>query len=183
MFLVLSCWQKLLYCVLVNNYMHFQTFKWDIWLLTSFQAETTIGIIIPTIFDRTSRCPDEIVSRIRVSASYEDANWNGKLLDTYDCGTDCFKIPPCRWTLRLNHIASSFLNYSDSEILSNCYTSPTAEAPEVVENLKRKWNYLINHPHWTETFPRSSLALLQGVLPMEGVDDIPRLLGLILFNN
>ncbi|KAG5056350.1 hypothetical protein JHK85_008860 [Glycine max] len=148
-----------------------------------FVAETTTGIIIPDIFDRTSRCPDEIVSRIRVSASYEDANWNGKLLDTYDCGTDCFKIPPCRWTLRLNHIASSFLNYSDSEILSNCYTSPTAEAPEVVENLKRKWNYLINHPHWTETFPRSSLALLQGVLPMEGVDDIPRLLGLILFNN
>ena len=94
---VLSFWQKLLYCLLVNNYMHFETFKWDIWLLTSFQAETTIGIIIPAIFDRTSRCPDEIVRRIWVSMSYEDANWNGKLLETYDCGIDYFKISPCRW--------------------------------------------------------------------------------------
>ncbi|KAL5175799.1 Protein N-terminal asparagine amidohydrolase [Glycine soja] len=119
-----------------------------------FVAETTTGIIIPAIFDRTSRCPDEIVRRIRVSVSYEDANWNGKLLETYDCGIDCFKIAPCRWTLRQNHIASSLLNYSDSEILSICSTSPTAEAPDFVENLKRQWNYLIEHPHWTETFPK-----------------------------
>ncbi|KAG4963054.1 hypothetical protein JHK82_039728 [Glycine max] len=69
--------------------------------------------------------------------SYEDANWNGKLLETYDCGIDYFKISPCRWTLRQNHIASSLLNYSDSEILSICSTSPTAEAPDFVENLKR----------------------------------------------
>ncbi|KAH1051304.1 hypothetical protein AAZX31_08G147600 [Glycine max] len=119
-----------------------------------FVAETTTGIIIPAIFDRTSRCPDEIVRRIRVSVSYEDANWNGKLLETYDSGIDCFKIAPCRWTLRQNHIASSLLNYSDSEILSICSTSPTAEASDFVENLKRQWNYLIEHPHWTETFPK-----------------------------
>ncbi|TKY49522.1 N-terminal asparagine amidohydrolase [Spatholobus suberectus] len=119
-----------------------------------FVVETKTGIIIPAIFDRTSRCPDEIVRRIRVSASNEDANWNGKLLETYDCGTDCFKIAPCRWTLRQYHIALSLLNYSDSEILSICSTSPTAEALDFVDNLKREWNYLIEHPHWTETFPK-----------------------------
>lgn len=119
-----------------------------------FVVETTTGIIIPAIFDRTSRCPDEIVRRIRVSASYEDASWRGKLLETYDCSTDCFKIAPCCWTIRQYHIALSLLNYSDSEILSICSTSPTAEAPDFVDNLKRQWNYLIEHPHWAETFPK-----------------------------
>jgi len=60
-------------------------------------VETASGIVFPAIFDGTSRCPDELVRRIRVSASYEDANWNGKLLETYDCGSDCFKIAPCCW--------------------------------------------------------------------------------------
>ncbi|KAK8469278.1 hypothetical protein PHAVU_005G039600 [Phaseolus vulgaris] len=119
-----------------------------------FVVETASGIVFPAIFDGTSRCPDELVRRIRVSASYEDANWNGKLLETYDCGSDCFKIAPCRWTLRQFHIALSLLNYSDSEILSMCSTSPTAEAPDFVDNLRRQWSYLIEHPHWTETFPK-----------------------------
>ncbi|RDX82003.1 Protein N-terminal asparagine amidohydrolase, partial [Mucuna pruriens] len=119
-----------------------------------FVVKTSTGIIIPAIFDRTSRCPDETVRRIRVSVSYEDATWNGKLLETYDCGTDCFQIAPCRWSLRQSDIALSLLNYSDSEILSICSTSPAAEAPDFVDNLKRQWNYLIEHPHWTETFPK-----------------------------
>ncbi|KAG4954115.1 hypothetical protein JHK87_039709 [Glycine soja] len=46
-------------------------------------------------------------------------------------------VPFLSRTLRQNHIASSLLNYSDSEILSICSTSPTAEAPDFVENLKR----------------------------------------------
>lgn len=86
--------------LLVNNYIYVQTFEWDLWLLpfyASFQVETASGIVIPAIFDRTSRCPDELVRRIRVSVSYEDANWKEKLLETYDCGSDCFKIAPCRW--------------------------------------------------------------------------------------
>ncbi|WVY99687.1 hypothetical protein V8G54_025757 [Vigna mungo] len=62
-----------------------------------FVVETASGIVIPAIFDGTSRCPDELVRRIRVSVSYEDANWKEKLLETYDCGSDCFKIAPCRW--------------------------------------------------------------------------------------
>ncbi|KAL2330895.1 hypothetical protein Fmac_018476 [Flemingia macrophylla] len=123
-------------------------------LFNGFVVETTTGIIVPAIFDRTSRCPDEIIRRIRVSASYEDANWNGKLLETYDCDTDCFIIAPCRWTIRQYHIALSLLKYSDSEILRICSTSPTAEAPDFVDNLKRQWNYLIEHPHWAETFPK-----------------------------
>ncbi|XP_014498745.1 protein N-terminal asparagine amidohydrolase isoform X2 [Vigna radiata var. radiata] len=118
-----------------------------------FVVETASGIVIPAIFDRTSRCPDELVRRIRVSVSYEDANWKEKLLETYDCGSDCFKIAPCRWTLRQYHIALSLLNCSDSEILSTCSTSPTAEAPDFVDNLRRQWSYLMEHPHWTETFP------------------------------
>jgi protein N-terminal asparagine amidohydrolase len=62
-----------------------------------FQVETATGTVIPACFDRSSRCPDEIVRRIRVSASYEDTSWNGKLLATYDTATDCFKIAPCSW--------------------------------------------------------------------------------------
>ncbi|RZB69102.1 hypothetical protein D0Y65_038740, partial [Glycine soja] len=55
----------------------------------------------------------------------------------YDCFIDCFKISPCRWTLHQNHIAASLLNYSNSKLLSICSTSPTAKAPDFVENLKR----------------------------------------------
>ncbi|KAK7243511.1 hypothetical protein RIF29_38310 [Crotalaria pallida] len=119
-----------------------------------FVVETTTGILIPACFDRSSRVPDEIVRRIRVSASYEDTNWKGKLLETYDTGTDQFKIAPCRWTLRQYHFALSLQDYSDSEILSICSTSPTAEGPDFVDSLKRQWNYLIEHPHWMETFPK-----------------------------
>ncbi|XP_057458315.1 protein N-terminal asparagine amidohydrolase isoform X2 [Lotus japonicus] len=83
-------------------------------IFNGFVVETATGVVIPASFDRSSRCPDEVVRRIRVSASYEDTSWNGKLLETYDYSTDCFKIAPCRW----------------------------------------QWNYLIEHPYWTETFPK-----------------------------
>ncbi|GMN55339.1 hypothetical protein TIFTF001_024461 [Ficus carica] len=61
-------------------------------------VDTSTGLVIPAKFDDTSRCPDELVRRIRVTASYEDRRWNGKLLETYDTQTDTFKIAPCRWT-------------------------------------------------------------------------------------
>lgn len=61
------------------------------------QVETSTGSAIPASFDRTSRCPDEIVRRIRVTASYEDHSWNGKLLESYDTQTDRFIIAPCCW--------------------------------------------------------------------------------------
>lgn len=65
-------------------------------LLYFFQVETSTGSVIPASFEG-ARCPDEIVRRIRVSASYEDCSWNGKLLDTYDTQTDQFRIASCCW--------------------------------------------------------------------------------------
>ncbi|KAL6129861.1 hypothetical protein ACLB2K_068243 [Fragaria x ananassa] len=62
-----------------------------------FMISTSTGSIIPASFDETSRCPDEIVRRIRVSASYEDSRWKGRLLETYETQTDLFKIAPCCW--------------------------------------------------------------------------------------
>ncbi|KAL5098488.1 hypothetical protein RYX36_002815 [Vicia faba] len=123
-------------------------------IFNGFVVDTATGRVIPSCFDRSSRSPDEIVRRIRVSVSYEDTSWNGKLLETYDTVTDCFKIAPCCWTRRQYHTALSLQHYSDSEILSICSTSPTAEAPDFVDNLKRQWKYMIEHPHWTETFPK-----------------------------
>lgn len=123
-------------------------------IFNGFVVETATGTVIPASFDRSSRCPDEIVRRIRVSVSYEDSSWNGKLLETYETATDSFRISPCCWTRRQYHIALSLQHYSDSEILSICSTSPTAEGPDFVDDLRRKWNYIIEHPHWTETFPK-----------------------------
>ncbi|KAL1349198.1 hypothetical protein HN51_025709 [Arachis hypogaea] len=122
-------------------------------LFNGFVVETTSGNIIPASFHTSTRCPDEIVRRIRVSASYEDTSWNGKLIETYDTATDQFQIAPCRWTHRQYYAALSLLHYTDSEILSICSTSPTAEGSDFVDNLKRQWNYLIAHPYWTDTFP------------------------------
>jgi len=40
-------------------------------------------------------------------------------------------------TRRQYHIALSFQHYSDSEVLSICSTSPTAEGPDFVDDLRR----------------------------------------------
>lgn len=126
-----------------------------------FLVETCTGSLNPASFDGTSRCPDEIVRRIRVNSSYQDTSWNGKLLETYDTQTDRFVIAPCRWTVHKLRIVMSLQQLSDAEILLRCSTSPSAEGPDFVENLRRQWNYLIKHPDWTETFPRKQPRVFQ----------------------
>ncbi|XP_060217016.1 protein N-terminal asparagine amidohydrolase isoform X2 [Lycium barbarum] len=100
-------------------------------IFTGFLMETATGSIVPANFDATTRCPDEVVRRIRVTASFEDPHWDGRLLETYDTHTEQFVIAPCTW----------------------CSTSPSAEAPDFVDNQRRQWDYLIQHPDWSETFP------------------------------
>ncbi|XP_010518039.1 PREDICTED: protein N-terminal asparagine amidohydrolase [Camelina sativa] len=117
-------------------------------------VNTSTGSIFPASFDRTSRCPDEIVRRIRVSSSCEDPSWKGKLLDTYDTKTDRFIIAPCRWTMRLIEYVWEINQLSDEEILTNCSTSPSAEGPDFVDNSRRVWEYLLKYPEWSKTFPR-----------------------------
>ncbi|KAG7570435.1 Protein N-terminal asparagine amidohydrolase [Arabidopsis thaliana x Arabidopsis arenosa] len=117
-------------------------------------VNTSTGAILPASFDRTSRCPDEIVRRIRVSSSFLDSSWKGKLLDTYDTKTDRFIIAPCRWTMRLVEYVWELNQLSDEEILTNCSTSPSAEGPDFVDNSRRIWEYLLKHPDWSKTFPK-----------------------------
>ncbi|XP_010506366.1 PREDICTED: protein N-terminal asparagine amidohydrolase [Camelina sativa] len=116
-------------------------------------VNTSTGSIFPASFDRTSRCPDEIVRRIRVSSSCEDPSWKGKLLDTYDTKTDRFIIAPCRWTMRLIEYVWEINQLSDEEILTNCSTSPSAEGRDFVDNSRRVWEYLLKYPEWSKTFP------------------------------
>ncbi|KAM7265151.1 hypothetical protein ACFE04_002834 [Oxalis oulophora] len=123
-------------------------------IFTGFMIETATGSITPACFDRSSRCPDEIVRRIRVTAAYEDHSWDGKLLETYDTVNDRFVIAPCTWTKRQKRIAKALQQLSDREILFSCSTSPFAEASDFVENERRKWDYLIKHPDWEESFPQ-----------------------------
>ncbi|CAI0428204.1 unnamed protein product [Linum tenue] len=133
--------------------------KWDAQniaypIFNGLLVETSTGSVFPACFDRTTRCPDEVVRRIRVSASYEDPTWKGKLLDTYDTRTDQFVIAPCSWSFYQLNVAFALQNLSDEEILLQCSTSPSAEGPDFVNNLKRQWEYLFRHPKWQETFPR-----------------------------
>ncbi|KAF8403904.1 hypothetical protein HHK36_012010 [Tetracentron sinense] len=116
-------------------------------------VETSTGSISPASFDRSSRCPDEIVRRIRVTVSFEDPSWNGKLLETYDTHTDRYQIAPCSWMPCWKDIAFSLQQLSDSEILLQCSTSPSAEGFDFVDNFRRHLEYLIQHPNWRETFP------------------------------
>jgi protein N-terminal asparagine amidohydrolase len=44
-----------------------------------------------------SRCPDEVVRRIRVSVSSYGPVWQGRLLETYDTQSDVFRIAPACW--------------------------------------------------------------------------------------
>ncbi|KAJ6408845.1 hypothetical protein OIU84_008526 [Salix udensis] len=122
-------------------------------VFNGFLVKTSTGSVIPASFDRTTRCPDEIVRRIRVSVSYEDPTWNAKLLETYDTQNDRFVIAPCSWTLWQEHYALTLQDLSDEEILLQCSSSPSAEGPEFVDNLRRQWDYLTKQPLWNLTFP------------------------------
>ncbi|KAB8675929.1 hypothetical protein FH972_026329 [Carpinus fangiana] len=68
-------------------------------IFNGLAVETSTGSVTPSCFGRTSRCLDEIVRRIRVTASYEDPSWNGKLLEKYDTQIDQFRIAPCHCSL------------------------------------------------------------------------------------
>lgn len=122
-------------------------------IFNGFLVDTSTGVVIPATFDKTSRCPDELVRRIRVSFSFDDPSWKGKLLETYDTQSDLFKIAPCSWSFRQIYVALKLQELSDSEILLTCSTSPSAEAPDFVDCERRKWDYIIKHPNWLETFP------------------------------
>lgn len=126
-----------------------------------FVVETNSGSIVPASFDRTSRLPDEIVRRIRVTACFEDPTWTGRLLETYDTETDCLVIAPCAWTIWQARVALTRQYLSDTEILLTCSSSPLAEGPDFVDDIKRKWDYLIRHPDWGETFPSKQARVFQ----------------------
>ncbi|XP_058073412.1 protein N-terminal asparagine amidohydrolase isoform X2 [Magnolia sinica] len=106
-------------------------------LVNGFLVETSTGSLRPASFDKSSRCPDEIVRRLRVTVSSLDPTWNGRLLETYDTHHDRFHIAPCSWSPNWKYIASWLQQCSDSEILLECSTSPSAEGPDFVDNEKR----------------------------------------------
>ncbi|KAL5707651.1 protein N-terminal asparagine amidohydrolase [Ranunculus cassubicifolius] len=122
-------------------------------IVNGFMVETCSGSVRPATYDRSSRCPDEMVRRVRVMVSSEDPTWKGKLLETYDTKNDQFQIAACSWTPRWKYIASSLQQFSDSEILLQCSTSPLAEGPDFIDNERRLFSYLIKQPNWRETFP------------------------------
>ncbi|KAL2478529.1 protein N-terminal asparagine amidohydrolase family protein [Forsythia ovata] len=156
-----------------NEKFHIQTLhvlrhntQWDpdgtaLPIFSGFMVETSTGSIIPASFDRTSRCPDELVRRIRVTACFDDPNWEGRLLETYDTKTDHFVIAPCTWSMRPLYIAMEIQELSDTEILVKCSTSPSAEGPDFVENQRRQCDYLIHHPFWRETFHHKQPRVFQ----------------------
>ncbi|KAL3731777.1 hypothetical protein ACJRO7_028618 [Eucalyptus globulus] len=123
-------------------------------IITGFLVETSNGSVSPACFDRTSRCPDEVVRRIRITACSDDPTWRGKLLETYHTQDDKFIIAPCYWSWGQFYYASTLQCLSDSEILDQCSTSPYAEGPDFVDNIRRQFDYIIKHPDWTETFPQ-----------------------------
>ncbi|CAH9127987.1 unnamed protein product [Cuscuta epithymum] len=122
-------------------------------IFNGFLVETATGSIFPATFDGTTRCPDELIRRIRVTSSFEDLSWKGRLLETYDTLSDRFIIAPCTWSAHQKQIALGLQNLCDPEILRICSTSPSAEPPHFVDDLRRQWEYLIKHPDWRETFP------------------------------
>ncbi|KAI7740794.1 hypothetical protein M8C21_030212 [Ambrosia artemisiifolia] len=121
------------------------------------QVETSSGSVIPASFDASTRGPDDIIRKIRLNASFEDPGRAGRLLDTYETQTDRFVITPFQWSNRLVRYAWWMRNRPDMEILYSTSTSPSAEGPDYVENQKRVWDYLIQHPDWKQVFP-SKLA-------------------------
>nr|CAD1831320.1 unnamed protein product [Ananas comosus var. bracteatus] len=123
-------------------------------IVGGFWVDTSTGLMTPASFDTSSRCPDEIVRRVRISVSSGDPTWDGKLLETYDTHNDRFQIAACSWMpSEWKRRALTLQHLSDTEILFQCSTSPSVEPPDFVENQRRIWNYLIEYPDWSHTFP------------------------------
>ncbi|KAK1413356.1 hypothetical protein QVD17_35128 [Tagetes erecta] len=120
-------------------------------------VETSSGSVFPASFDSSTRCPDDIIRRIRLSVSFENPRWTGRLLETYETQTDRFVITPFTWSQQLVRYASKMRRLPDLDILINSSTSPFAEGPDFVANQKRVWEYLIQHSDWRHVFP-SKLA-------------------------
>jgi len=121
-------------------------------IIRGFVMNTVSGDIIPAIFDRSARCPDEVVRIVRGSLSYGDPTWEGRLLETYDTHTDEFVIAPCKWMPAQSHYAAK-LQLPDSEFLLQCSTSPYAESSDFVDTYKRGYAYLLENPNWRSIFP------------------------------
>ncbi|XP_057869359.2 protein N-terminal asparagine amidohydrolase isoform X2 [Cryptomeria japonica] len=122
-------------------------------MITGFVVNTVTGNVMPASFDKSARCPDEVVRRLRVSFSFEDSTWEGRLLETYDTYSDRFVIAPCKWRPTWKYYAAELLELSDSELLLQCSTSPDAESLDFVESERRMLAYLLKNPNWTCTFP------------------------------
>ncbi|KMZ71379.1 hypothetical protein ZOSMA_181G00140 [Zostera marina] len=138
-------------CVLGHN-TQFNSAGETVPIFTGLVVETESGSVMPAQFSKGSRCPDDIVRAIRITMSFDDITCRGRLLETYDTKQDRFEITACSWNPEHQLWAFSMLQLSDSELLEQCSTSPSAESPDFVENQRRKFRYLINYPHWTDTF-------------------------------
>lgn len=84
------------FCVLSHNTKR-DSNKNVVPIVSGFMVETSSGSVMPACFDRTSRCPDEIVRRVRVTVSSEDPRWTNKLLEIYDTFKDRIVVAPCSW--------------------------------------------------------------------------------------
>ncbi|KAL6873481.1 hypothetical protein ACP4OV_013563 [Aristida adscensionis] len=129
-------------------------------IIGGFVVETSSGVVMPASFDMNSRCPDEVVRRIRVSVSSYDPLWQGRLLETYDTQHDVFRIVPACWMPDWADIASSLNQLSDSEVLLQCSTSPAAEPPHFVETERRDMEILDQQPGLGGNVPETEAASL-----------------------
>ncbi|XP_039123772.1 protein N-terminal asparagine amidohydrolase [Dioscorea cayenensis subsp. rotundata] len=127
-------------------------------VIGGFLLDTSSGSVFPASFDSTSRVPDEIVRRVRVTVCSMDSSWEGKLLETYDTKQDRFQIASCSWSSGWRQYVLSLQQLSDSEILSQCSTSPAAEPPDFVENERRKWAYMIEYADWDANLSRKETS-------------------------
>ncbi|XP_076893124.1 protein N-terminal asparagine amidohydrolase-like [Bidens hawaiensis] len=126
-------------------------------------VETSSGSVFPASFDASTRCPDDIIRKIRLHASFEDPSRSGRLIDTYETQTDRFVITPFPWSKWPVRNASLMRRRSDLEILFATSTSPLAKGPDYVKDQKRVWEYLIQNPNWKQVFPSKLARVFQRV--------------------
>ncbi|KAJ7529629.1 hypothetical protein O6H91_15G059200 [Diphasiastrum complanatum] len=121
-------------------------------LVRGFVIQTRTGQIMPAKFDADARGPDGTIRHICLSTASTDGK--DELRAPYDTVLDRFVIAPCKWSLTWKFYALEVLRMSDAELLANCSTSPYAESPDFLEDMRRTYAYLWQYPEWRHTFPR-----------------------------
>ncbi|KAL6110524.1 ntan1 [Pungitius sinensis] len=77
----------------------------------------------------------------------------GQMANTYDSSRGLVQIGPCKWSENLITHSGLCLSQDDDTLLKTLSTSPMAEPPHFVRDLRATFQFILDHPDCDKLFP------------------------------